>query len=188
MRTASIAWFVLAALAGCSREAPEESASAATTTLDTTATVSDTAPQVGVEAARAGPADTAGTVDKGEGCTVERVRAGDGTALGVHDVALVRYSLRIDGTDTIVASTDGWPTAARIPLTQPSAARSAATAKNAASAIAGFSRALAGERVGSKLTIRIPPALAYGAAGLPASGIPAETTLVAEVEILGIAR
>ncbi|MFN0242822.1 MAG: FKBP-type peptidyl-prolyl cis-trans isomerase [Planctomycetota bacterium] len=185
MRTASIASFVLAALAGCSRDAPEESASAAPATLDTTATVSDTAPLDGDEAACAGPAET---VDKGEGCTVERVRAGDGTALGVHDVALVRYSLRIDGTDKIVASTEGWPTAARIALAQPSASGTGATAQSAASAIAGFSRALAGERVGSKLTIRIPPALGYGAAGLPASGIPAETTLVAEVEILGIAR
>lgn len=185
MRSTPVASLVLAALAACSREAPAESRNADTTAANSATTPSEPAPLDGAEAACAGPAET---VDKGEGCTVERVRAGHGTALGVHDVALVRYSLRIDGTDKIVASTEGWPTAARVPLAQPSAAGSGPTAKNATSVIAGLSRALAGERIGSKLTIRIPPALGYGAAGLPAAGIPADTTLVAEVEILGIAR
>lgn len=183
-RTAIVASLALCAFAACSRDEsarPNANATAVTATTASTETAANNAS----ESACAGPGET---VDKGDGLSVERVRVGTGAALSAGDVALARYALRLDGTDTIVASTEGWSTAARIPLTQLSAASGGTKPSDAAGVIAGFVRAIVGERVGSKLTAHIPPALGYGTAGLPAAGIPADATLVAEIEILGVTR
>ena len=54
--------------------------------------------------------------------------------------------------------------------------------------MAGLARGLEGLKAGSKATITVPPALAYGKAGLPGAGIPANATLVFEVQVSGVRR
>ena len=49
--------------------------------------------------------------------------------------------------------------------------------------IKGWDEALEGVRVGSKLQIKIPPQLAYGASGAPGS-IPPNATLLFKIEVL----
>jgi len=52
--------------------------------------------------------------------------------------------------------------------------------------IPGWQEALVLMKVGSKATLIVPPDLAYGAKPPPGSGIPANATLVFEMELLGI--
>lgn len=52
--------------------------------------------------------------------------------------------------------------------------------------IAGWEEGILGMQVGGDRQLIIPPALAYGAAGRPEAGIPAQATLVFEVEIVAI--
>ncbi|MFB4320264.1 FKBP-type peptidyl-prolyl cis-trans isomerase [Actinomadura sp. 21ATH] len=49
----------------------------------------------------------------------------------------------------------------------------------------GWDQALVGQRVGSRLLLVVPPALGYGAKGLPQAGIKGTDTLVFVVDVLG---
>ncbi|MFI6818004.1 FKBP-type peptidyl-prolyl cis-trans isomerase [Nonomuraea sp. NPDC050328] len=50
--------------------------------------------------------------------------------------------------------------------------------------IAGWDRALLGVPVGSRVLVIVPPALGYGAAGLPAQGVRGDDTLVFVMDVL----
>ncbi len=53
--------------------------------------------------------------------------------------------------------------------------------------IAGVRYGIEGMRIGGIRRIVIPPHLAYGAAGIPGTGIPANALLICEVELLELA-
>jgi FKBP-type peptidyl-prolyl cis-trans isomerase len=52
--------------------------------------------------------------------------------------------------------------------------------------IKGWEEGVAGMRVGGKRQLRIPPALGYGAEGTPGGPIPANATLVFDIQLLGL--
>jgi FKBP-type peptidyl-prolyl cis-trans isomerase len=52
--------------------------------------------------------------------------------------------------------------------------------------ITGWEEGVAGMRVGGKRQLRIPPALGYGAEGTPGGPIPANATLIFDIQLLGL--
>jgi FKBP-type peptidyl-prolyl cis-trans isomerase len=120
------------------------------------------------------PASGPRTIDKGDGFTVEITADGGGAVAHFGDEVSLTCDTRVKGAEMAkIASTEGWDSPLRVRIGDPSV-------------LPGLSRGIDGLSVGSKARIEVPPALAYGASGSPSAGIPAEATLVFDVEILGV--
>lgn len=113
------------------------------------------------------------TIEKADGCVVEITKDGTGRAARTGDVVTLAYDLRVKDAEKPIASTDGWSVPFELRLGDPAA-------------IPGLSRGVEGLSVGSEARIELPPALAYGAAGKPESGVPPDATLVLQVRVLGM--
>jgi peptidylprolyl isomerase len=138
------------------------------------------AEQAKSEAAPATPSPLAEpiTIDKGDGCTVVIHEQGRGPAARIGDALTIDYVGRVRDSEAPFATTSGWNERCRIELGTASTPR----------VVAGLARGLEGLKAGSKATITVPPALGYGKSGLPDAGIPADATLVFEVEVAGVGR
>ena len=113
------------------------------------------------------------TVDKGGGLTVEITANGSGDVAHVGDLVLLKCDTRVKDVEAKIASTEGWDAPMRLRVGDPAV-------------LPGLSRGIDGLSVGSKARIEVPPDLAYGAGGNPPAGVPADATLVFDVEILGV--
>lgn len=52
--------------------------------------------------------------------------------------------------------------------------------------LAGFAEGITGMRVGGERQLVVPPSLAYGDEGRPASGIPSNATIIYEIELMSV--
>src|SRR4051812_39914365 len=118
------------------------------------------------------------TIDKGDGCTVVVREEGRGRAARIGDEVTLDYVARVQDAETPFATTSNWNERCRVEL----------GAADAPRVVPGLARGLEGLKAGAKATITVPPALAYGKAGLPGAGIPADATLVFDVEVAGVGR
>ena len=113
-------------------------------------------------------------LDKGDGFTVEITADGGGAVAHFGDEVALTCETRVKGAEMMkITSTEGWDTPLRVRIGDPAV-------------LPGLSRGIDGLSVGSKARIEVPPALGYGASGSPPTGIPADATLVFDVEILGV--
>lgn len=115
------------------------------------------------------------TIDKGDGCTLEIVTEGSGETLAIGDVVALTYEARAGDATEPFASTKGWSEPLRVRL----------GAQDETALIPGLTRALEGLKVGTHALIHVSPELAYGKAGRPSAGVPADTSLSFDVEVLG---
>jgi FKBP-type peptidyl-prolyl cis-trans isomerase len=94
---------------------------------------------------------------------------GSGPAVKATDTLLVKYKGVLWSTGKEFDSTYAKDTTARLPLSE---------------VVKGFSQGLVGKKVGSRVLLVIPPGLGNGSAAQ--GGIPANSTLVFSVDILGV--
>jgi FKBP-type peptidyl-prolyl cis-trans isomerase len=160
------------AVASCHRE-PEHAPASAPRSSDAATTTE--APSGGAaKAAEAPPAEAVPrTVDRGDGLRVEITKDGYGPPSKIGDEVSVVYTARAKSNDQVIASSRDWAAPLRLKLGEKGV-------------LPGLARALEGLRAGTIARIEIPPALAYGKEGNPGSNVPADETLVVDVEILGL--
>jgi FKBP-type peptidyl-prolyl cis-trans isomerase len=113
------------------------------------------------------------TIDKGDGWTIEITKDGYGPPARIGDEVSLAYTAKKKSDDQVIASTRDWTAPFRMRLGEKGV-------------MPGLARAIEGLRAGSTARIEIPPALAYGKDGNPGANVPANETLVFEVEVLGI--
>jgi FKBP-type peptidyl-prolyl cis-trans isomerase len=112
-------------------------------------------------------------IDRGDGCLVEVTREGSGREAHIGNEVVVAYDVHVKDLEPTIASTRGWDVPCRFRLGDKGT-------------IPGLSRGLEGILEGSKIRVEVPPALGYGKDGCPGSNVPADATLVFEVELLGV--
>jgi FKBP-type peptidyl-prolyl cis-trans isomerase len=113
------------------------------------------------------------TIDRGDGCVVEITQNGSGPVARMGDEVTLAYDAHVKDAEATIASTRGWDVPCKLRLGE-------------SGALAGLTRGIEGLSAGCKAKIEIPPALGYGKDGVPGASVPADATLVFEVEILGV--
>ena len=113
-------------------------------------------------------------LDRGDGLTVDVVSAGTGAEVTATSEVSVQYRAFVEGVDQPFDANDD----SGVPL----ALKLGATAQPRV--IEGLSRGLVGLRVGTRAVLHIPAALGWGATGNAQAGVPADSQLRYEVNVL----
>jgi FKBP-type peptidyl-prolyl cis-trans isomerase len=115
------------------------------------------------------------TEQRGDGLVVEVHAPGQGASVTAQDSVRVHYTAFLPGSEKPFASTraSGAPLVVHLASGRPRV-------------IEGLRRGLVGLRPGARVTLRIPAALAWGADGIPSSGVPADADVVFEVDVLAL--
>jgi FKBP-type peptidyl-prolyl cis-trans isomerase len=135
--------------------------------LDSVATVTPTPTQ-------AGEATTSGNVQTLEGgLKIEDLKVGTGEEVKSGDTVSMHYRGTLENGEKFDSSYDrGQPFQTKIGVGQ---------------VIEGWDKGVPGMKVGGKRKLIIPPALGYGASGVPGA-IPGNATLIFEVELVEIVK
>jgi FKBP-type peptidyl-prolyl cis-trans isomerase FkpA len=167
-RTASLALCATLGLAGCSNSDSPETAS---TRAESTGPAQTAAESVTSGDASAAPPKAAGEVETPSGLRITEVEAGTGASPKPTDVVLVHYHGTFPDGSVFDSSVDrGEP--ARFPLNR---------------VIPCWTEGLQRMKTGGKSRLVCPPTIAYGAQGAPPR-IPANATLIFDVELIGIGQ
>lgn len=118
------------------------------------------------------------TLELGDELKVEILREGAKRTAEIGDTLLARYECRVKDAEQPFATTRGMLQPQKLVLDPKSPSRP----------IDGLLRALIGLPQGTRARVHVPPALAYGKDGLPSSAIPADASLVVDVEIVEVLR
>ena len=102
--------------------------------------------------------------------TSSEITVGSGATAAVGDVVTTHYILTVGGSVADSSYARGTPIQFQL---------------GAGQLIPGFERGVLGMRVGGKRRVTVPPALGYG--NQPNGSIPANSTLVFEIELVSIA-
>jgi FKBP-type peptidyl-prolyl cis-trans isomerase len=102
--------------------------------------------------------------------TTSEITVGTGATAAVGDVVSVHYILSLNGNVLESSYTGGTPITFQI---------------GAGQVIPGFERGILGMRVGGRRRVTVPPSLGYG--NQPRDRIPANSTLVFEIELVSVA-
>jgi len=116
------------------------------------------------------------TEERADGLVVEVHAPGQGALIAARDTVRVHYAAFLaESRERPFASTRaaGAPLAVRLAAEKPRV-------------IEGLRRGLLGLRPGARATLRIPAALAWGADGSPAMGVPGGADVVFEIEVLAV--
>lgn len=167
--------FVLVACGGdaTATNTPFVPRSAATATAGAAATAAGTA-GAGTAAPASGALPTvSGTPTKtASGLEIIDVKVGDGPTAAAGQTAKVNYTGYLTSGEVFDSSLGAGRTPFEFKL-------------GAGQVIKGWDEGVAGMKVGGKRRLTIPPALGYGAQGSPPK-IPANATLVFDIELLGV--
>ena len=123
-----------------------------------------------------GPAAPAGPVDLGAGLTLEVQERGTGPEVRPGRDVAFHYRAFLEGQDEPFDSSRERLAPARARPGTGSGPR----------LVQGLERGLLALREGDRATLRVPPALGWGAAGQPALGVPPDAALVYEVHVLEV--
>jgi peptidylprolyl isomerase len=134
--------------------------------------VSEAPPPAASTVGEAAPEPT--RIEKSGGLVIEVLEPGEGKRVRSGDWITVHYTGRIAETD----QTFGDTRKSGVPLS---------TWLKSSKVIRGWERGLDGMRVGTRLVLHIPAALAYGGRGMTQARIPPDADLVYEIEIMDTA-